>query len=86
MAVSSSSNPILKKATISTIVASEASGVVVTSQLGSTVTIDVGSGLPTGKQRNKGSMWIRTNGASSTSVLYVNVDGDSTWLGVGAFN
>jgi hypothetical protein len=82
MSVSSASNPVLGTATVDTLVASNSSGLVITSANGSTVTFDVGSGVPTGKVRNQGSIWVRTNGTTSSTVLYVNVDGDSTWLGV----
>ncbi len=34
----------------------------------------------------KGSLYLRTNGTTSTATLYVNTSGSTTWLGVGAFN
>lgn len=66
MSVSSSSNPILGRITFGTT---------------STATLDVGSGVPTGKVANKGSLWLRTDGSTNTRI-YFNTDGDSTWAAV----
>jgi hypothetical protein len=69
MAIPSASEPIVGKLTVG-----GSSGIL----------IDAGAGLATGKVAPKGSIWVRTDGSSSTTILYVNTDGDSTWLGVGA--
>jgi hypothetical protein len=50
----------------------------------SSVSIFAQHGVPTGKVAREGSLYVNTAGSSSTTVLYVNTDGDSTWIGVGA--
>ena len=66
MANPSASNPIFGKITFGST---------------STAVLDVGSGVPTGKVANKGSLWIRTDGSTNTRI-YINTDGDSTWAAV----
>jgi hypothetical protein len=68
MAVSSSSNPSLGIITLGS----------------SAITMRAQSGAPTGKVAKRGSLYVNTDATTSTTVLFVNVDGDSTWLGVGA--
>lgn len=67
MSVSSSSNPIVGRLTLGA---------------SSSVVVDAGAGAPTGKVALKGSLWIRTDGSSSSTRLYVNSDGDSTWVAI----
>jgi hypothetical protein len=50
----------------------------------SSVSIFAQSGAPTGKVAREGSLYVRTDGSVSTAILFVNTDGDSTWLAVGA--
>jgi hypothetical protein len=68
MAVASASNPALGNVTLGL----------------SNVAIFAQSGAPTGKVAREGSIYIRTDGSISTAIVFVNTDGDSTWLGVGA--
>lgn len=40
--------------------------------------IRAGSGAPSGSAP-KGSIWIRTDGSSTSTRMYVNTDGSTTW-------
>ena len=42
------------------------------------VTVEAGSGAPT-HSAAKGSLYIRTDGSSTSTRLYVNTDGSTTW-------
>ena len=42
------------------------------------VTIEAGSGVPT-HSAAKGSLYIRTDGSSTSTRLYINTDGATTW-------
>lgn len=42
------------------------------------VIIETGSGAPS-HARPKGSLYIRTDGSSTSTRLYVNTDGSTTW-------
>lgn len=45
----------------------------------------VGSGSPNGSvTASQGSMYVDVAGNTSTTILYVNTDGSTTWVGVGA--
>lgn len=45
----------------------------------------VGSGSPDGSvTASQGSMYIDVSGSTSTTILFVNTDGGTTWVGVGA--
>lgn len=49
--------------------------------LGAGLTIKVGSGAPT-VAAVKGSLYIRTDGSSSSTRLYINTDSSTTWTPV----
>lgn len=45
----------------------------------------VGSGSPNGSvTASQGSLYVDVAGSTSTTILYVNTDGSTTWVGVGA--
>lgn len=45
----------------------------------------VGSGSPNGSvTASQGSLYVDVAGATSTTILFVNTDGSTTWVGVGA--
>ena len=52
-------------------------------QLGATggVTITYGAGAPTASA-SKGSLYIRTDGSSASTRLYINSTGSTTWVAV----
>lgn len=39
----------------------------------------VGSGAPTGITAGKGSLYINTTASTTTTRLYINTDGGTTW-------
>lgn len=43
--------------------------------------IDAGTGAPT-YTASKGSLYIRTDGSSTSTRLYINTDGATTWTSV----
>ena len=45
----------------------------------SAVGIYVGSGAPTSTTAPKGSLYIRTDATTTTTRLYINTDGATTW-------
>lgn len=54
---------------------------VVTLGSGSTPALCVGSGVPT-LSAVQGSVYLRTDGSSTSTRLYVNTDGGTTWTNV----
>jgi len=45
------------------------------------ITIETGAGAP-GGTRAKGSLYVRTDGSSGTTRLYINTTGSTTWTPV----
>lgn len=45
------------------------------------ISITVGTGAPTASA-SKGSLFVRTDGSSGTTRLYINTDGATTWTSV----
>lgn len=52
--------------------------VIMTTGAGTSPSICAGSGVPT-LSANKGSIYLRTDGSSTSTRFYINTDGATTW-------